>query len=201
MAEPQSSSPRVSVISIFYNAETYFEEAIESVLAQEFSDFELLLVDDGSTDRSTEIAQAYVRRQPDRIRYLEHEDHANRGMSATRNLGLKHARGEFVAFIDADDRWRPAKLREQVDLLDRMPDVDALGGSVNYWGSHNGGVDRIVPTGHVRNRPLSPPEAFLCVYPLGRAAAPCPSDLIVRRSAALEVGGFEKFIRRQPSNV
>ena len=164
------------MISIFYDAEHYFEEAIESVLAQDYSDFEFLLVDDGSTDRSTEIAQTYAARHPGRIRYLEHEAHANRGMSATRNLGLKHARGEFVAFIDSDDRWRPAKLKEQVELLKSLADVDAVGGSVNYWGSHNEGVDRVIATGHVRNRRIAPPESLLKLYPLGKATAPtCPT--------------------------
>ena len=79
---------RVSVICIFYNAERFFREAIDSVLEQEFDDFEFLLVDDGSTDGSTAIALEYVAQHPDRVRYLEHEGHANRGMSATRNLGL-----------------------------------------------------------------------------------------------------------------
>ena len=187
-----SSTPRVSVITIFYNAETYLAEAIESVLAQDYRDFEFLLVDDGSTDRSTAIARDYVDRHPDRLRYLEHPGHANRGMSATRNLGLSEARGEYVAFIDADDRWRPSKLRAQVALLDRMPEVGAVGGSVNYWSSHDGGKDRIVPTAHVRGRPIPPGEATRKLYPLGREHAPSMSDLLLRRSAVERVGGFEE---------
>src|SRR5690349_17341742 len=87
--------PRVSVICIFFEAQRYFAEAIDSVLAQDFDDFELLLVDDGSSDASSEIAKGYARLQPERVRFLEHPNHANRGMSATRNLGLRHARGEY----------------------------------------------------------------------------------------------------------
>ena len=184
--------PRVSVITIFYNAADFLGEAIASVLAQEIQDFELLLVDDGSTDASSAIAQGCATREPDRVRYLYHPGHANRGMSASRNLGIREARGEFVAFIDADDRWRPSKLSEQLAIFDRHPQVDACCGAVNYWRSWAGGSDEIVLTGHVQNHPIAPPEAMLALYPLGRAAAPCPSDLMVRRSTALALGGFEE---------
>lgn len=183
--------PRVTVITIFHNAEAFFRDAIESVLAQGFEDFELLLVDDGSADRSTAIALDYAARDH-RIQYFSHPGRSNRGMSATRNVGLSAARGEFVAFIDADDRWRPCKLMEQIELLDRMPDVDAVGGSVVYWKSHAGGSDRIVPTAHVRDRPIPPGEATVKLYPLGRAHAPSMSDLLFRRSAIECVGGFEE---------
>ncbi len=86
-------APRVSVICIFFQAERFFREAIDSVLAQEGADFELILVDDGSTDSSTQIAREYCALDPGRIRYLEHPGHANRGMSATRNLGLRSGAG------------------------------------------------------------------------------------------------------------
>ena len=119
------TSSQVSVVIPSFNCGPYIAEAIDSVLAQDFDDFELLLVDDGSSDASSEMAKGYADLQPERVRVLEHPNHENRGMSATRNLGLRHARGEYVAFIDADDRWRSSKLREQVALLDAHPEVDA----------------------------------------------------------------------------
>jgi glycosyltransferase involved in cell wall biosynthesis len=188
----RSTSPRVSVITIFYNAGKYLAEAIESVLAQSYRNFEFLLIDDGSNDGSTEIARDYVERFPDRLRYFEHPGHVNRGMSATRNLGLQHARGEFVAFIDGDDRWKACKLQQQVDLLDRKPDVDAVCGSVNYWESHQGGTDKIIYTGHRRNSEIRPPEGLIKLYPLGRETAPSMSDLLLRRASVLAAGGFEE---------
>ena len=184
--------PRVSVITIFYNGERYFAEAIESVLRQSYRDFELLLVDDGSSDGSTEMARRYEQRHPGRVRYLEHPGHANRGMSATRNLGLANALGEFVAFIDADDRWHPDKLAEQLEIMERHPEVAAVCGSVCYWRSWAGGTDVDIPTGHVRDRLVPPPEASLALYPLGKAAAPCPSDLMLRRDVVVTLGGFEE---------
>ena len=187
-----NSSPRVSVISAFLNAEKYLAETIESVLAQDYADFELLLVDDGSTDGSSQIAENYAEREPHRVRRLEHPGHANRGTCAARNLAVGQSGAEFLAFIDADDCWRPSKLKDQVALLERMPEVDAVCGSVNYWASHAGGEDRIVMTGHAANRPIAPAEALVQLYPLGQAAPPCPSDLLMRRSIVEAIGGFEE---------
>src|SRR5215207_11709928 len=104
----------VSSVMIFLNAEKFIEEAIESVFAQTYDNSELLLVDDGSTDDSTQIALRYAERDPEKVRYLEHPGHRNRGMSASRNLGVSHAEGEYVAFLDADDVWLPYKLQRQV---------------------------------------------------------------------------------------
>jgi glycosyltransferase involved in cell wall biosynthesis len=190
IAEAKSTVPRVSVITIFYNAERFLAEAVESVLAQHYEDYEIILVDDGSSDGSSKVARGYAEKSA-RVRYLEHPGHENRGMSASRNLGIDAARGYLIAFIDADDRWRPSKLTEQVDLLDRLPQVDLLCGAANYWSSWDGGQDKVVPTGHVQDAPVPAGEATLALYPLGKAAAPCPSDLIVRKEAALRVGCFE----------
>ena len=167
------------------------DEALDSVLSQDFEDFELLLVDDGSSDSSSSIARAKAAQLPDKVRYLQHDEHEHRGCSSSRNLGLAHAAGTLVAFVDADDRWKPGKLRDQVSLMDTNHAIGMLCGSVNYWRSWEGGRDRVIATGHSLDRPVLPPEAALSVYPLGMHHAACPSDIIVRRSAAKQVGGFE----------
>ncbi len=193
--------PRISVVMIFFNSERYITDAIDSVLAQTFTDFELLLVDDGSTDTSSAIARDYADRNPTRVRYLEHEGHANRGMSAARNLGLRNAVGEFVALIDSDDVWRPNKLAEQLRIMELHPGLGMVCGAVRYWESWAGGEDRIVPSGHVQDRSIPPPEAMLRVYPLGTGAAPCPSDLLMRRELMMSLGGFEEQFYRPTSIV
>jgi glycosyltransferase involved in cell wall biosynthesis len=177
---------------IFFNSERYIKEAIDSVLAQSFTDFELLLVDDGSTDTSSTIARDYVDRSPTPVRYLEHEGHANRGMSAARNLGLRNAVGEFLALIDSDDVWSPNKLAEQLRIMELNPGLGMVCGTVRYWESWAGGEDRIVPSGHIQDRSIPPPEAMLSVYPLGTATSPCPSDLLMRRDLVISLGGFEE---------
>lgn len=97
----------VSATIAFLNAEKFLAETIESVLAQTYPNWELWLVDDGSTDGSSQIARDYAARHADRIHYLEHPGHENRGKSASRNLGLRHARGRYVTWLDADDVWLP----------------------------------------------------------------------------------------------
>ncbi|HVC55605.1 MAG TPA: glycosyltransferase family A protein [Stellaceae bacterium] len=180
------------MITIFFNAERFIAEAIDSVLAQDFRDFEIILVDDGSTRECTMIAREYAARHAPVIRYRQHPGHQNRGMSASRNLGLAAARGEFVAFIDADDAWEQTKLSEQVAIMEEFPELGMVCGAARYWSSWDGGRDEIVPTGHVRNEIVRPPEAALALYPLGTAPSPCPSDLLLRRAAVAAVGGFEE---------
>ena len=106
-------SPRVSVLIPCYNAERYLSAALDSVLAQTYQDFEIIVVDDGSTDDSAAVAARYPR-----VRCFRH---AHSGISVTRNLCLSKAKGEFVAFLDADDLWVPEKLEKQVTYLDSHP--------------------------------------------------------------------------------
>src|SRR5713226_10047705 len=102
-AEDMRNQRLVSVIMIFLDEEKFIREAIESVFPQTYDNWELLLVDDGSTAGSTDIARRYAEQHPGKVRYLDHEGHRNRGMSASRNLGIRHARGDYIAFLDADD--------------------------------------------------------------------------------------------------
>ena len=110
--------PRISVIIPVYNAARYLEETLASVFAQTYRDYEVIVVNDGSTDESALVLAPYAR--DGRIRYL---DQANAGVAAARNRALREAGGELVAFLDADDLWLPEKLEKQVHLLTRQPGV------------------------------------------------------------------------------
>lgn len=105
--------PLVSVIMPAYNAEKYIGEAIASVCVQTYENWELLILDDGSADRTAEIAQAYAQRDA-RIRVLRNPQ--NMGVARTRNRGFDLARGEWIALLDSDDRWRAQKLEKQLTL-------------------------------------------------------------------------------------
>jgi len=123
-----SNKALVSIITIFLNGEPFIEDAIKSVLVQTYENWELLLVDDGSTDKSTEIAQRYAEKYPEKIRYLEHDGHQNRGMSASRNLGISRAQGTYIGFLDCDDLWMPKKLEQQVAIMETYPEIALVGG-------------------------------------------------------------------------
>jgi glycosyltransferase involved in cell wall biosynthesis len=110
--------PSISVIIPVYNGERYLQEAIQSVLDQTYPVHEIIVIDDGSTDRSVEIAQQFSQ-----VTLLTQ---ANRGAAAARNLGLQSAHGELIAFLDADDRWLPEKLAIQTNALIENPQVDIV---------------------------------------------------------------------------
>ncbi|MGE0813397.1 MAG: glycosyltransferase [Vicinamibacterales bacterium] len=195
-----AAPPLVSVVTIFKDAERFLALAVESVLLQSYDRWELLLVDDGSTDGSTALARRFAEEYPGRIRYLEHDDHGWRGMSATRNLGIRHARGELLAFLDADDVWLPEKLERQVALLTGTPDAAMVFGAAEYWHGATGrpedrARDHVPSQGVAVDRAYGPRTLTTLLYPLGTGTAPCPSDLLVRKSAIERVGGFEEHFR------
>lgn len=184
---------RVSVITIFFNEERFIQEAIKSVLAQTYLDWELLLVDDGSSDKSTLIAQEYAQKYPNQIFYFEHENHQNKGMSATRNLGIEKAQGEYIAFLDADDVWLPEKLSEQVAILDSYPQASLVCGRSQWWYSWTGEeADQKQDFLQKFNVPMDtlvqPPGVFLMFLQDDWASL---HDILIRGTFLKQIGGYE----------
>ena len=159
--------PRVSVVMPVFEVERFVGRALQSVLAQTLSDLEVVIVDDGSTDRSIDICRAF--RDP-RIRIRGQE---NRGLSGARNTGIRHARGELVALLDADDAWEPEKLARHVAHLDARPSV-GVSFSPSYFIDAEGRrlPGRLAP----RLRGLQFTD-FLVGNPVGNGSAP-----VVRRA-------------------
>ncbi len=194
--------PRVSVVTIFLNESRFIREAVESVLAQSYDSWELILVDDGSTDASSTVARDYAARYASHIRYVEHEGHANRGMSASRNLGIAFAAGELIAFLDADDAWPTDVLARQVRSLDAQPTASLAYGASKWWFSWTGepadqsrdGID-FMDGPSLRRAAVYGPPTLLTLLLRDGARAPCPCSIIVRRSAVDRVGGFEASFR------
>ncbi len=120
MQEEGCKMPLISVVLLSYNYQDFLPEAIESVLRQTFDDFELIIIDDGSKDRSQQIIENYAARDS-RIRPVFNE--INRGISITSNTGVQLARGRYCAGIASDDRWRPEKLEIQMKVLEQFPDA------------------------------------------------------------------------------
>jgi glycosyltransferase involved in cell wall biosynthesis len=158
---------KVSVIIPVYQVEKYIEATVKSVLSQTYKDFELLIIDDGSPDKSIEICQQF---SDPRIRIIHQE---NRGVAAARNHGIREAQGEYLAFLDADDLWMPEKLAKHVEHLDNNPEV-----GVSF--SRSAFIDEA-------DNPLG-------IYQMGKLKDITPLDLLCRTPIG---NGSVPVIRRQ----
>ena len=125
------------MIVIVFNGENFLAEAAESIRRQTTEDWEAIIVDDGSSDHSLDIAFEFQAGQPERIRVLRHQGGSNRGMSASRNLGFEHARGAFIVNLDHDDTMDPGKLECLHRALERHPAAMAANGPNLRWHDWN----------------------------------------------------------------
>ena len=119
----ESDRPLVSVITPTYNRADFIGQAVQSALDQTYGHFEHLIVDDGSTDHTREVLAPFL--EDERVQYFQQE---NQGQSVARNLALKHAKGEFICFLDSDNAWLPEKLATQLAVFSESPEVDVVYG-------------------------------------------------------------------------
>lgn len=175
------TAPTVSVVVPAYNAAWCVRKAIDSVLAQDFRDFELIVVNDGSTDDTLTVLRGYG----DAIRVV---DQRNGGMSNARNAGIRAARGEFLAFLDSDDWWLPGKLGRQVALLRARPDLgfcsctarveDMNGRLLNLW-----------------ECPQWQGSFLVHLFGSGADVPGSCSAVLARRDLVLQAGAFDETLR------
>jgi glycosyltransferase involved in cell wall biosynthesis len=165
-------SRSISVVIGVYNAEAYLAEAVDSVLMQDYRPLELIVVDDGSTDGSGEVAQRY-----EEVRLIQQ---ANAGNGSARNTGLQAATGEFLAFLDADDRFTAGKLSLQMRALDEDPDLDMVFGHVQEFVS-----------------PELDEETRATIRPPAATPMPwtAPNLMLIRRASFDRVGLFSTAVR------
>ncbi|PWG61714.1 glycosyltransferase family 2 protein [Spiribacter halobius] len=178
---PQPDAPLVSVVVPAYNAAWCLARAVDSVLAQDYRPIEVLVVDDGSTDATAAIAEGYG----DPVRLIRKP---NGGLSSARNAGIAEAKGELIAFLDADDWWLPGKLQAQVELMQAQPGlafcstatrvVDAEGDDRGVWGC---------PA--VTRSPLH------AIFERNAAVAGSGSAVLARREALKQAGPFDEALR------
>lgn len=174
-------APIVSVLIPAYNAQLYIRDTLESVLGQSFRSFEIIVVDDGSTDDTRAIVKSYGRRG---VVVLSQP---NAGPAAARNRALSHARGKFIALLDSDDIWEPDCLQTMVEFLDRQPEV-----SIAFCDSRFFGATKLAGKTFQEVYPPCPPITFA-------KAAGCVShvclDAIIRREVFDRIGGFDEALR------
>ncbi len=177
--------PAVSIITPAFNADRFIAQTLESVTAQTYQDYELIVVDDGSTDGTAAVVESYMR-QDRRIHLIRQH---NRGMAAARNVALARARGTLCALLDSDDIWFPWYLAEQLDVLARCPDVAVLSANaINLGGSLDGQPLLVLPraTG-IRS---------LSLAALVRAEDSMSIFSVFRREVVDAIGGFDVTLRR-----
>jgi peptidoglycan/xylan/chitin deacetylase (PgdA/CDA1 family)/SAM-dependent methyltransferase len=188
-----SDEPEISVIIPMFNAATTIKEALFSVSQQDHASYEILIVDDGSTDESRRIVDQLARNSNGRITVLEHAGGANRGLSLSRNLAMTHARGEFVIFLDADDTIHPSKFIHDVNILRTHPEAAAVIGRALWWWDGNGNQDAHLDTIlEPLDRIVYPPEFFSANYQMMTAGSPpCIHSWMVRKSAMDQIEPFD----------
>lgn len=196
---PLSKTPLVSCVIILFNNEDFLAAAIESVLAQTYPHWELLLVDDGSVDGSSQIAQKYAQNNAQQVQYLEHPRHQNKGKNASRNLGIQQAKGALIALLDGDDEWLPQKLSEQVAAYQQHPTAGMLYGRTLVWHSWTGQAkdekrDHFAPLGVPPNTLVSPPALAINLLQ-GGYQTPTTCNAIVRREVFDQIGSFDEDYR------
>jgi glycosyltransferase involved in cell wall biosynthesis len=175
--EKKQKKPLISVIIPTYNRGWIIKEAIDSVMAQNYRDFELIIVDDGSTDNTSDILNSY---HGDILVFRQE----NRGVSAARNRGIVEASGRFIAFLDSDDLWLPQKLFRQVEFFNKNPDAKICQTEETWI---RNGV-RVNPK-RKHKKPcgmIFEPSLALCLI--------SPSAVMIRRSLFEKVGGFDETL-------
>jgi glycosyltransferase involved in cell wall biosynthesis len=175
--------PNVSVIMPAYNVAAYLEQAAVSVLQQRYTDLELIIVDDGSTDRTREIAEDICRRDRRRVRVITTP---NQGPAAARNLALAASQGQFIALLDSDDIWEGEFLECQMAVFAAEPSVDLVTGNARYLGSERHGAP-------VRPWPDSRPAISLATIIRDEEAVFVMT--VFRRRVYETIGGFDESVK------
>lgn len=188
LSAPTDTSPLVTVAIPFLNEERFLASAVQCVTSQTETSWELLLVDDGSSDGSGAIADQFAASSTDRIRVLRHADGGNRGLPASRNLAIDQARGEFLCFLDADDLWSPEKLATQLTMFDLHPRAVMVCGASLHQSTRPGSPASSVPV--LRRAPrLLGRGQFARMRMRGTVTTPPPSDPMYRLAEVRSAGG------------
>lgn len=174
--------PRVSVVIPTYNRVKWISKAIDSALAQTYTDLEIIVVDDGSTDQTRQLIGNYG----DGVRYIYQ---TNAGVSAARNRGIREARGEWIAFLDSDDEWLPEKLQSQLDLADRYPQIVMVASNVHI----DDGTNKLSFL-DIREQIFKDETERVIYNPLLSVCklAFFPSSLLIKKSALSRAGMFDE---------
>lgn len=187
--------PEVSIITPLYNGSKTLSETYESVISQDFTDWEWIFFDDGSSDNTSSIAKKYAGQHPGKIFYYEHEKNKNFGTAYTRNRAVEIAKGEFISFIDQDDIWYTDRLRHQIEILKAQINCAMIWSPALYWYEDRTFEQPVL----IRNEKIKPgiykKGELVELYLNDLRSTPLPSASIIRKVFFDKVDGFEESVK------
>lgn len=187
--------PKVSIITPLYNGSKTLLETAESVLSQDYRDWEWILMDDGSKDETQEIARSISQKNSDRVFYFEHASNKNFGTSYTRNRAVEKSKGEILAFIDQDDIWNNNRLSHQLHIFEKLTDCAMIWSPALYWYKDRSFVQPVKYHGKDLNVGIYEPPEFIEIFLHELKGTPLPSASLVLKKSFNEVNGYEESIK------
>lgn len=187
--------PKVSVITPLYNGSKTLSETADSVFKQDFTDWEWIFFDDGSSDGTQEIAKQFAESHPHKVFYYEHDENSNFGTSYTRNRAVEKSNGEIISFLDQDDVWDDNRLSHQLKIFEAYPDCAMIYGPSLYWYKERKFrqptkfKDEDLKTG------IYHPPSFIEIFLGDLKGTPLPSASLIRRKNFDAVKGYEESIK------
>lgn len=146
---PVPNTPLISIIITSYNYERYITETLDSLLDQTYNNYEIVIIDDGSTDNSVEIINSYVNKHKN-IHLYQHDGGENRGLPASVRLGIEKSKGEYIAFCESDDYWTKEHLEEKVKIINSYKDVSIISNAIKMFGYEKDIAERGWVCDHIR---------------------------------------------------
>jgi glycosyltransferase involved in cell wall biosynthesis len=195
MYDMQLLNPEISIITPLYNGSKTLLETALSVLSQDFKNWEWILFDDGSTDSTHEVVAELLAKEPNRIKYFEHENNANHGTAFTRNRAVEKSTGEIISFIDQDDIWSEDRLSHQYEILKKHDECAMIWSPALYWYTDRSFVQSVGYRGKGLKPGVYIPPSFVKIFLSDLKGTPLPSGSLLRRKHFEEVNGYDESIR------
>mgnify|MGYP001161956642 CR=1 FL=1 len=187
--------PEVSIITPLYNGSKTLHETYESVMGQDYNDWEWILYEDGSSDDTKALALKYSKDHPDKIFFYEHEGNRNHGTAYTRNRAVEKSKGEFIAFIDQDDIWYNDRLTHQIRILREHKDCSMIWSPALYWYEDRTFEQPVLMNNEKIKTGVYKPGEMVEMFLNDLRSTPLPSATIIRRSIFDKVNGFEESVK------
>ncbi|HRA98973.1 MAG TPA: glycosyltransferase family A protein [Ignavibacteria bacterium] len=187
--------PEVSIITPLYNGSNTLEETADSVLAQDFKDWEWIFFDDGSTDDTIEIAKKIQSKFPDKIFLYTHDNNSNHGTAFSRNRAFEKSKSDIIAFIDQDDIWYENRLSHQINIFRNKTECAMIWGPALYWYKDRSFVQSVGLNGKGLKSGIYDPPDFVEIFLSNLKGTPLPSASLVRRKEFVNVKGYEESIK------